>query len=524
MRIRKKLIVLHTAFWLVLAAALLLTLHLGMRDVVQQAEGERALTVLRSTGRALARMDAAEIGGVLERLRERQNDAWSWSVGTASEVGLSATDAVRLIELDERGGIIASESGGPAGAMRLQSVLQGGNGGQGEGERFIVLRTQSETLRSEVRRLQALQVASLLVVYGFIVVVLELFVLPGGVYLPVRRLLRADDAVRLGKGNEEIIPEGEIPGDELGAIMRSRNETVTRLRTLEQRTNAALLRVEEIAGDLKRKNELLEMAQRNLADADRLAGLGVLSAGIAHELNTPLAVVKGLAEKVQRGVGQGSTLSANEAALLVRVVGRLERLSEGLLDYARVRPPRVAQARLSTLVDEAMTLVQLDRGAASVQLRSLVPAELMVPCDGDRITQVLVNLLRNSVDAIVGRAAVSQRAGSVVVSASVMTRDGKCWVSITICDDGPGIAPEMLARLFEPFASTRLDAKGTGLGLAVAEGIVREHGGVLAAKNRSEPEAGLGPTGAKFEVLLPMPGEAQDEGKAASRSGGAESR
>jgi signal transduction histidine kinase len=490
MRIRKKLLVLHTMFWLVLASGLLLTLHLGMQRVLADAETQRALAVLQASSRTLGNLDNAGVTAALERLRQRQGDSWSWSVGTSTTLGLSASDATRLIELDERGGIVDSSAEGTAAAIRLREGVDGE-------ARFIVLRTQSETLRAQVRRLYGLQLASLLVVYGLVVLVLELFVLPTGVYLPLRRLLRADDAVKLGKGTEELIAEDEIPGDELGSIMRSRNETVTRLRTLEQRTNAALLRVEEIAGDLKRKNELLEAAQRNLADADRLAGLGVLSAGIAHELNTPLAVVKGLAEKMQRG----ATLSASEAALLVRVVGRLERLSEGLLDYARVRPPRVAPAQVRPLVDEAMTLVRLDRGASNVTMQNLVPSDLSVPCDADRITQVLVNLLRNSVDAMAG----VRQSGQIVVRASVLARDGRQWASLTIMDDGPGIAPEVLARLFEPFVSTRLDAKGTGLGLAVAEGIVREHGGVLAAKNRTEATPDSNTSGAIFEVLLPLP-------------------
>jgi two-component system NtrC family sensor kinase len=324
-------------------------------------------------------------------------------------------------------------------------------------------------------------------------------VLPKGVYLPIQRLLRADEAVQLGQADIELIHERDIPGDELGSIMRSRNDTVTRLRTQEKQTSSALLRIEEIAGDLKRKNELLEAAQRNLADADRLAALGVLSAGIAHELNTPLSVVKGLAEKVQRGSATGTSLSAGEAALLVRVVGRLERLSEGLLDYARVRPPQVAPTRICALVDEAITLVRLDREAASVILVNTVASDLIIPCDADRITQVLVNILRNAVDAI----AASKKSGTVIIRAHAITRDGKHWCSITISDNGPGISPEVLAKLFEPFVSTRLDAKGTGLGLAVAEGIVREHAGVLAAKNRTDPDPDLGITGAQFEILLP---------------------
>ena len=82
-----------------------------------------------------------------------------------------------------------------------------------------------------------------------------------------------------------------------------------------------------------------------------------------------------------------------------------------------------------------------------------------------------------------------------------LEREGRRWVSLTITDDGPGIDPEVLKRLFEPFVSSKLDSRGTGLGLAVAEGIVREHHGLLLARNRE------GASGAVFEVLLPVGGE-----------------
>src|SRR5207253_2448904 len=131
----------------------------------------------------------------------------------------------------------------------------------------------------------------------------------------------------------------------------------------------ALMRLEEVATDLKRKNHLLETAKRNMADTDRLASLGLMSAGIAHELNTPLAVPKGLVEKLDRGMGAngvaGPPISPAEAALMLRVVGRLERLSDSLLDFARARAASSASTALRPLVDEAWTLVRLDRAAES---------------------------------------------------------------------------------------------------------------------------------------------------------------
>src|SRR5205823_1495818 len=103
----------------------------------------------------------------------------------------------------------------------------------------------------------------------------------------------------------------------------------------------------------------------------RLASLGMMSAGIAHELNTPLAVVKGLVERLN--ASPGKSLDAAQAALMLRVVNRLERLGESLLDFARVRPPLSRPVDLRAVVDEAATLVKLDRDAREIEFLNAVP-------------------------------------------------------------------------------------------------------------------------------------------------------
>src|SRR5262249_55498056 len=135
-------------------------------------------------------------------------------------------------------------------------------------------------------------------------------------------------------------------------------------------------------------------------DADRLASLGIMSAGIAHELNTPLAVIKGLTERMNRQVDGGRpSLDTAEAQLMLRVVNRLERLSESLLDFARVRPPATRPAEIKALIDEALTLVRLDREAQGTEITNLTTDPIDCECDSDRIVQVLVNLVRNALDA-----------------------------------------------------------------------------------------------------------------------------
>ena len=516
MRIRKKLILLHTFFSLVLAAILLAAMWPAINRVVEAAELHGARAVI-SAARMRFVAESLKLGGgeiAAERVRAVVQ-------AVAKELGPG-------VEADA----LPMESGAPA---LLLGGLEGVSLSQGDGlaRRAAPFRTMwsdspvvltlgpsntviaavatLEDARGAVVRLYIFMVCALLGVYALIAVFLEIFVLPRHVYGPIREMLRADTAALDGERDQEIIPAARIPADELGEIMSSRNRTILSLRRHEEDLARALEQLATAASDLKKKNYLLEAAQRNLADADRLVSLGMMSAGLAHELNTPLAVIKGLVEEV--AASPSRRFADDEAALLLRVVGRLERLSESLLDFARVRPPRTCPVALSPLVSEAWTLVRLDREARrdQVDLVNAIVPDMTIECDADRLVQVLVNILRNAADAIEHRPATGPVPrggvrGKINVSASLTSRAGRESVTIFIADDGPGIDPEILGRLFEPFASTRLDSKGTGLGLAVSEGIIREHGGVLLARNDRYNG------GAVFEITLPRrqgPGEDQ---------------
>ncbi|HYE60574.1 MAG TPA: ATP-binding protein [Phycisphaerales bacterium] len=483
MRIRKKLIFLHTGFSLALALVLVLAIRPAITEVVERAESDRAKLLLEAVAPGL------EAGVGLDALGLGRPGEVTVRSGSAGELGLSADTVSRATT--NPGRVVEAILPAVGRGAVVYSPARGSHG-----ERYHLLSVQIPDVRHAVRRLYGLVVIALLGVYALVALALEMLVLPENVYRPIRMMLAADRAVQEGRKGEEIIPEGAIPADELGEIMRSRNESVLKLRQQEAMLGDALGRLEQVANDLKRKNHLLETARRNLADADRLASLGMMSAGIAHELNTPLTVLKGLVEKLN-----ASPESVDEAqrALMLRVVQRLERLGESLLDFARARHPSVKMVPLQGLVQEAMLLVGLDRDAEGVEVVSRVPEDVLLECDPDRMMQVLVNLIRNGVDAVRGGSGV----GRVEVAAERSTKDGREWVSLVVRDEGPGIDPSVLPHLFEPFVSTRLDARGTGLGLAVSEGIVREHGGVILARNRVD-----GAMGAEFEVLMPLAREA----------------
>jgi len=305
------------------------------------------------------------------------------------------------------------------------------------------------------------------VIYILAVLALEAIIMPLYVYQPLRRLLDADTATQAGDRARELIPEPAILSDEIGQIMRSRNAAISALRHHEDELASALRRLEE---------------------QDRLVSLGMLSASVAHELNTPLAVLNGSIEKLIETSRDPQTL--DRLHRMQRVAQRLHRISEGLVDFARTRKQHMEPAAVRPMIDEAWSLVAIDEKAGGVEFRNLVPAEDRVIGNSDRLVQVFVNLLRNALNAI------ETPFGQILAASRAQQHLGEPGIAISIEDNGPGIPSDVLPDIFDAFVTSRLDARGTGLGLTVAEGIVTQHGGTIAASNRAEG-------GARLEVWLP---------------------
>jgi signal transduction histidine kinase len=328
---------------------------------------------------------------------------------------------------------------------------------------------------------------ALALVYVLAVLLLELVIMPKYVYQPMRLMLDADEATRRGDTGRELIDPELIPGDEIGQIMRSRNASVAELRRHESDLAEALRTLERVAEDLKRKNELLETAKRSLVDHDRLVSLGLLSASVTHELNTPLAVLHGSIEKLIETVEDPA--AQQRLARMKRVTERLRQISESLLDFARARKHPMEPVELRRILAEAWLLVSIDEKAATVSFLDRTSEDDLVIGDADRLVQVFVNLLRNALHAV-------KSSGTIVVHSRRFTSGGRQWIAIDVDDDGPGIPVDVLPQIFEAFVPSRLDARGTGLGLTVAEGIVQQHGGTIEASNRPGG-------GARLEVRLP---------------------
>jgi len=298
-------------------------------------------------------------------------------------------------------------------------------------------------------------------IYVLAVLALETTIMPLYVYRPLRLMLTADQATQQGNREHELLDEKEIPADEIGQIMRSRNATIV---------------------DLRKREDELEAALRQLEAQDRLVSLGLLSASVAHELNTPLAVLQGSIEKLTETSEDPVTLE--RLARMLRVTQRIRTISESLVDFSRVRKQHMEPVAVRPLVDDAWNLVALDERASRAKFSNLVAQDHVVTGNSDRLIQVFVNLIRNALYAI-------PVSGAITVNSRRLHRNQQSWISVTVEDNGPGIPSDVLPEIFEAFVSSRLDAKGTGLGLTVAEGIINQHGGTIAASNRAEGGACL---------------------------------
>jgi signal transduction histidine kinase len=314
---------------------------------------------------------------------------------------------------------------------------------------------------------------------GATVLLLAYVLLTYFIVRPIDRLRLASERLAAGRLRTSVPVQGAA---EVARLAATFNEMAAQLR--EDR--AAL---QERLEELEQTTAELTSAQDQLIRSARLAAVGRLSAGVAHEIGNPLAAIRGLLELLRTG-----DLDPQEQA---EFIGRIERETErihltirDLLDFSRSEPGergRVeSSADLSEVVADTVKLLDRQSRFREIDLRLTLEEGLpRVRGNGERLRQLLLNLLFNAADALGGKGRIDVRA-----------TDGEGIVELTVEDDGPGIDAAILDQVFDPFVTTKPAGHGTGLGLAVCHAIVEQLGGSIDAANR---ERG----GASFQVRLP---------------------
>jgi PAS domain S-box-containing protein len=217
-----------------------------------------------------------------------------------------------------------------------------------------------------------------------------------------------------------------------------------------------------------------ERLQTELIQAQKMEATGQLVSGVAHELNNPLASILGFSQLIRRDPSLPEELR-HDADLLIEEAARTRRIVQNLLDFARQRPPERHRTAIRGLIDSVVALQSYSLGAGLIEVDVDVPDGLpAVELDRGQLQQVLVNLTHNAIYAI-----KTGGGGRIRISASTEGPADVPRVRLTVMDDGPGVEPEHVDRLFEAFFTTKPPSDGTGLGLSVSYGIVAAHGGEL---------------------------------------------
>jgi len=260
-------------------------------------------------------------------------------------------------------------------------------------------------------------------------------------------------------------------------------------------------RYQELAETLAETNRRLEQAQAEARRSERLAALGQLSAGLAHEIRNPLGVIKGSAEMLTQKLGQSDALATELAGYISSETNRLSALVTRFLDFARPLQADLAPCDLTAVLDRALNNVaQLWKGAP-VRVEKQYQANLPnVALDESLSEQAFVNLIQNAYDAM------SETGGVLRVSVEMSQHDssdgkGLEGVEVRIADSGPGIPPELREQIFNPFVTTK--KTGVGLGLSIVSKIIDGHHGSIRIENSNlSADRAQGP-GACFVIFLP---------------------
>ena len=369
-------------------------------------------------------------------------------------------------------------------------------GGEGEGAVAAVLRTDASTIHaSPLVRLVALYTG--IVALGLLV--FAYLAMTRLVVEPILALRRAAGRVAEGGRSFEVPPSNVEELADLGTSLAKMTE---KLRADEDSLRGKVEALERATQDLAQ-------AQARLVRSERLASVGRLAAGLAHEIGNPIAAILGFQELLIAGVDPSETGDFLER--MKRETERVHRVLRDLLDFARPaspdrdgEPSAIVPGDPREAVADVLALVGPQKAFREVALTPEIAQHVpRVALDHGRLVQVILNLALNAVDA------VPAQGGCILLRVAVERAE---WVRIEVEDNGPGIATEIRDRLFEPFATTKEVGKGTGLGLAVCRGLVEAIGGTIAVD-----DGALG--GARFILDLPVGAESGTKSARAPRDG-----
>ncbi|MGE3628090.1 MAG: cache domain-containing protein [Hyphomicrobiales bacterium] len=313
-----------------------------------------------------------------------------------------------------------------------------------------------------------------------------------GIFMPLERMTgtisaveRGDLSARTGLGNAR---------DEIGRVATHLDLLLDQLqerdRELRQWNEELNRRVAERTRDLELANRRLEATTKQLVMSEKLAAIGEITAGVAHEINNPIAVMQGNLEVVRNLMGKKARLAHTEFRLLDEQIQRISRIVTKLLQFARPEEyaDHVERHKPQEVVNDCLPLVQHLLQKAEIAIHRSDTATRQLLMNRTELQQVIVNLVVNAIHAM-------PDGGDLTLRTFDSELDGNAGITLEISDTGIGMPPEMLAKIFDPFFTTK-QREGTGLGLSISQTLISRQGGTISV----ESEAGAGTT---FTIWLP---------------------
>jgi signal transduction histidine kinase len=274
------------------------------------------------------------------------------------------------------------------------------------------------------------------------------------------------------------------------AIVTAQRQLASLNEELERRVQERTQRLEERTQELARANEELRQAQKQVVQSEKLASIGQLAAGVAHEINNPVGVILGFSQLLQRQISPDDDLLGKPLANIERESMRCKQIVQNLLDFARMDDPRPMKIDLHKILETMCQLLDYQLSQGNIKLiKEYAPELPIVIGDPQQIQQVFVNIMLNAYQAM-------PEGGRL----KIKTWSQDDTVCVAFSDEGPGIPEEHLDHIFDPFFTTKGPGKGTGLGLSVSYGIVKRHGGHIEVTSQADQ-------GTTFTIHLPVPSD-----------------
>lgn len=315
----------------------------------------------------------------------------------------------------------------------------------------------------------------------------------GGIFSPLERMIQT--MTRVEKGDLAARNHATGAQDEIGQVAQHLDTLLDQVQERDQalRSWADELnaRVEERTAELKRANLKLEETFKQLVMSEKLASIGEITAGVAHEINNPVAVIQGNVDVIRDTLSDHTEEVKTELALIDQQVQRIETIVGKLLQFARPSEFGSYEEMVDFVAVTQDCLVLVDHliSKTDIKVETDFDTVPVVRINPGELQQVIVNLLVNAVQAM-------GQEGTLTVTLHAQEQDDRSGAVLSVADTGSGVPEESLNKLFDPFFTTKL-AEGTGLGLSISQTLVQRAGGLIRVRNRDQG-------GAEFSIWLPQ--------------------